>query len=332
VSLDAAFTATVGATRIDVALSVPDGATLAVVGPNGAGKTTVLRCLAGLHPIDEGHVLIDGRQVSGPGGASVAVSQRHVGMVFQDHLLFAHLDVTDNVAFGMRAGGIRRVEARERAAELLETHGLTHLADTPTAELSGGESQRVALVRALAGGPRLLLLDEPTAALDAAAQRIVRRDLRRHLVGFDGSTVMVTHDLSDAVGLASVVAVVEHGSVVDHGTLPAVVAQPRSAHLADLVGVNLLRDDNGWTSFAPSDVAFSSTPPTGTPGPAWSGTVCGLDALGDQVRIHLDVGEAVTVGNGGQLMAEVPSTNTTIPVEGSAAWMSVPADRLTRYS
>ena len=310
-SLDADFTATVGATRIDVALSVPDGATLAVVGPNGAGKTTVLRCLAGLHPIDEGHVLIDGRQVSGPGSAGVAVSQRHVGMVFQDHLLFAHLDVTDNVAFGMWAGGVRRVEARERAVELLETHGLTHLADTPTAELSGGESQRVALVRALAGAPRLLLLDEPTAALDAAAQRIVRRDLRRHLVGFDGSTVMVTHDLSDAVGLASVVAVVEHGSVVDHGTLPAVVAEPRSAHLADLV---------------------STTPPTETTGPVWSGTVCGLDALGDRVRIHLDVGEAVTVGNGGQLMAEVPSTNTTIPAEGSAAWMSVPADRLTRYS
>ena len=223
-SLKARVALQLGALDLDAELVVETGALVVLLGPNGAGKTTLLRALAGLVPVQAGQVLLDGVVLEAPAdGIRVPTEQRPVGVVFQDYLLFPHLSALDNVAFGLRARGLPRAEARQRAADWLERVGLTaHAAARPKA-LSGGQAQRVALARALATDPRLLLLDEPLAALDASARAELRRELRRHLAGYQGTRLLVTHDPIEAMTLADQIVVLEAGRVTQTGT-PAEVS------------------------------------------------------------------------------------------------------------
>jgi molybdate transport system ATP-binding protein len=221
------------------------------------------------------------------------------------------MSALENVAFGLRARGVPRADARRRAAGWLDRVGLSsHESHRPRA-LSGGQAQRVALARALATDPRLLLLDEPLAALDAGTRRGVRRDLRRHLESFDGMRVLVTHDPVDAYALADRVAILDAGRIVQIGTINEVTAHPRSRYVADLVGTNLvvgsiadgvLTTDNGahvviadavaGRSFAvirPQAISLSRQPPTDTSARnVWPGTVGDIDRLGDRVRLTVD--------------------------------------------
>ena len=161
-------------------------------------------------------------------------------MVFQDYLLFPHLTVLDNVAFGPQARGVRRPDARRHAADWLGRIGIVDLAASRPRSISGGQAQRVALARALATEPKLLLLDEPLAALDARTRMQVRGELRRHLAGFGGATVVVTHDPVDAAVLGDRLVVIEDGRVVQSGRPAEVARQPRTDYVARLVGLNLL--------------------------------------------------------------------------------------------
>ena len=322
-SLEAAIEVRIGSLSLDVALTVQPGEVLALLGPNGAGKTSVLRCLAGLAPIDAGCITIDGTVVDRPASAAhlrsgsdagevfVEPEQRQVGFVFQDYLLFAHMSVLENVAYGVRARGVAKAEARRIAGEWLERMGVGAYASQRPQVLSGGQAQRTALARALATAPRLLLLDEPLAALDVATRTTVRRDLRRHLGEFGGMCVLVTHDPLDAYALADRVAVVDAGRIVQTGTLADVTARPRSRYAADLVGVNLVAgvvDDGVLTtdagarvviadapagpSFAiirPQSVALVRVPTDGSSARnVWPGTVTVIDRLGDRVRVGID--------------------------------------------
>ena len=174
-------------------------------------------------------------------GVFVPPQARRAGVVFQDYLLFPHLSALDNVAFGLRAAGRPRREARREAAAWLERMRLGGLGGARPTALSGGQAQRVALARALAPAPRLLLLDEPLAALDAGARGLVRTELRRHLREFAGCTVLVTHDPLDAMVLADRVVVVEQGRVVQTGPPAQVARAPRTDYVAGLVGLNLYR-------------------------------------------------------------------------------------------
>ena len=198
-SLDASVRCTLGALQLDVDLHTTGGETIAVLGPNGAGKTTFFRCLAGLLAIDEGRISLDDRLLDDPdSGVFVPANRRPMGVVFQDYLLFPSLTAIENVAFGLRARGVPRAEARQRALTWLTRVGLDDHAHLRPGALSGGQAQRVALARALAIEPRVLLLDEPLAALDAGTKSDVRRDLRRHLSTFDGArlssrTIRSTH-------------------------------------------------------------------------------------------------------------------------------------------
>ncbi|HVN85031.1 MAG TPA: ATP-binding cassette domain-containing protein, partial [Candidatus Binatia bacterium] len=181
-SLAASVRVVLGMLDLRVNVQVGDGEVVAVLGPNGAGKTTLLRALAGLLPLDEGRVVLGDVILEDVAARTfVPPERRPIGVVFQDYLLFPHLSALDNVAFGLRCGGLGRSEARRRAFEWLERVGLAQQSALKPAALSGGQAQRVALARALAVGPRLLLLDEPLSALDIRTRADLRRDLRRHL-------------------------------------------------------------------------------------------------------------------------------------------------------
>jgi molybdate transport system ATP-binding protein len=225
---------------LDAEVQVGPGQVLAVLGPNGSGKTTLLRALAGLLALTEGRIAV-GEQIwddAGRGDFLPAV-RRSVGLVFQDYRLFPHLSVLDNVAFPARAAGARRTAARAGAVGWLDRFELAELADRKPSQLSGGQAQRVALARALASSPRLLLLDEPLAALDARTRLEIRSELREHLTAFPGPSLVVTHDPLEALVLADQIMVLESGRVVQTGTPSAVARRPATEYVARLMGLNL---------------------------------------------------------------------------------------------
>jgi molybdate transport system ATP-binding protein len=233
----------------DVHLDVTDGEVVAVLGPNGAGKTTLLRALAGVRPLTGGRIVLDGRVLDDPAqGILVPSAQRPCGLVFQEHLLFPHLDAQANVAFGPRRRGASRAEATSVARDLLDRLGVGDIAHQRPGTLSGGQSQRVALARALAIGPRLLLLDEPMAALDVTQRTAVRQLLRSHVGGSGSSCVLVTHDPLDATALADTLVLIDDGRVVQRGTAPEVARRPASQWVAGMMGVNRLEGHvrGGW--------------------------------------------------------------------------------------
>jgi molybdate transport system ATP-binding protein len=311
VTLDAHLGRELGTLDLDVELHVEPGEVVALLGPNGAGKTTAFHCLAGLLPLDRGHIRLDGAALDEPAtGRFVAPERRPVAVVFQDYLLFPHMSVLENVAFGLRARGVRSHAARASAMTWLERVGLADRAAHRPGALSGGQSQRVALARAMATEPRLLLLDEPLAALDAGTRNEVRRDMRRYLGAVDGVRLLVTHDPVDAYALADRVVILEGGHVVQQGTLGDVTARPRSRYIADLVGVNLFTghaddgalvttaggrivpadapDGDSFAVIQPHAVALYRSAPDGSPRNVWPSTVVDIDQRGDRVRVRLD--------------------------------------------
>ena len=210
---------------IEVAVEVAAGRTLALLGPNGAGKSTILNLLAGLMDPDDGRIEL-GDEVLFTSGRSIPPHRRGVVLLTQQPTLFPHLNVRHNVGFGPAALGLTRQAVAGRVDEWMERVDVGGLADRRPAELSGGQAARVALARALATHPRLLLLDEPFAALDidiADRMRILLRDL---LV--ERTCVLVTHDLADAAVLSDTAAVVEDGRIIDSGPTRRVFAQPQS--------------------------------------------------------------------------------------------------------
>lgn len=216
--------------RLDVRFSLNDGETLAVLGPNGAGKSTLLDVLSGLVRPDSAQVRLDGTTLVSAGGderdAWIAPHARGVALLAQEALLFPHLSVRDNVAFGPRSAGRSRAEARDIAERWLERVDATGLADRRPRRLSGGQAQRVAVARALATEPRLLLLDEPFGALDAGVAPAMRRLLAAVLV--ERTVVIVTHDPLDALALADRVIVLDEGRIVEEGPTREVLLNPRT--------------------------------------------------------------------------------------------------------
>ncbi len=329
-----------------VSVAAAPGDVVAVVGPNGSGKTTLLRSLAGLQALTAGHVACGGRTwEDSSSGLRLSAQERHVGMVLQDILLFPHLTALDNVAFGPRSRGATRAESRRSAADWLERMGVADLAPRRPRELSGGQAQRVAIARALATGPALLLLDEPLAALDVGAAMTLRLELARHLSTYDGVTLLVTHDALDALTLADRVVVLDEGRIAQEGTPDEVAALPRTAHVARLVGLNVLSglargprlrladgtelittspyDGPAHVTFPPSAVTLSREEGSGSARNQWRGRVVSVAPHGLVVRVHLDLA--------GGLIADVTaeSAGRLGIAPGAEVWASVKATEVT---
>ncbi|MCL4120786.1 UNVERIFIED_CONTAM: hypothetical protein GTU68_010517 [Idotea baltica] len=280
---------------LDARFAIAPGETLALLGPNGAGKSTTVDALAGLTPLDDGHV----------------AENRRIGVVFQDYLLFDHMSVFENVMFGPVSIGEPKPAAQARVATLLDQLALREFADRRPPQLSGGQAQRVALARALATEPDLLLLDEALAALDVSTRGSLRRVLARHLADFEGPRLLITHDPTDAFLLADRIAIIEDGTLSQVGSAEDIRRRPATPYVAALAGTNLLIGTNRsglltldthdhdlqtadtsidgpvLITIHPTAIALHRQQPTGSPRNTWQTTVDSVEPLGDTTRITL---------------------------------------------
>ena len=222
-----------------VDLEVEAGRTTALIGPNGSGKSTVCSVVAGLLDAENGQVVLGGRVLDGPGGF-VRAGRRQVALLSQEPGVFTHMSVLGNVVFALRCQGVGRAEATRRARAELAAVGADHLASRPGGALSGGQAARVALARALATGPRLLVLDEPMAALDVTARQEMRRLVARRCAEEGLTLLLVTHDVLDLTALAEDVVVLDRGRVVEQGPTARILSAPRSDFVAHLTGTAVL--------------------------------------------------------------------------------------------
>lgn len=307
------------ADRVRAAFSAQPGEVLAVIGPNGAGKSSLLHALAGLVDVS-GQALLGGTDL-----LALPVRERRVGLVFQGQLLFPHLSALDNVAFGLRARGEGRTQADAVAREWLERFGIADLAHRRPRELSGGQAQRVAIARALATDPDVLLLDEPFTGLDVSVQMALRIELGRHLRDFPGIALLVTHDAIDALTLADRVLVLDGGEVAQVGPPAEVAAEPRTSHVARLVGLNLVADGEEMLAFTPDAIVVSLEEPHGSSRLHWRGPIATLAPHGDAVRLLVHAEP--------DLLADLtPAAATELGLlPGREVWLSTKATAVHRY-
>lgn len=242
---------------VDIALEVAPGETVAVMGRSGAGKSTLLDALAGLTPLDDGEIALDGRMLDRAPRLRTAPMHRGIVLLGQDARLFPHLTARENVAFGPRAAGVAASVARSSADEWLERVGLPAAGDRRPAQLSGGEQQRVAVARALAAEPRVVLLDEPLVALDAVTASEIRAMLRERLAGV--TTVAVTHDAVDAAALADRLVIVERGRVTQEGAVREVLAAPATEVAARIAGLEWLTGEARGGAFVRGGLRLETT-------------------------------------------------------------------------
>ncbi|WP_420081690.1 ABC transporter permease [Streptomyces sp. JL4002] len=320
------------------------GTTIAVVGENGAGKTTLLRALLGLTPRAHAALRLGDTDVT-----ALPPHKRQVAWVPQDGALFPHLSALANTAYGLRARRVPRAEARREAQDWLDRLGVGHLAHRRPAQLSGGQAQRVALARALAARPRLLLLDEPLAALDQTTRAHVRHTLRTHLAGFGGVCLIVTHDPVEAVSLADRVLVLADGLALQDAPPAEVSRHPRSPWVARMLGRNawpgttsadgLALAEGGrlvvaealpegapaLAIIAPEAVSVHRERPGGSPRNVWPGTVREITAVGSRLRV------LVSSAGAPDLVAEItPEASAELGLaDGTEVWTSVKATEVT---
>jgi putrescine transport system ATP-binding protein len=328
----------------DVSLTVGRGALFALLGPSGCGKTTLLRMIAGFETPERGRVLIDGVDVT-----ALPPYARPVNMMFQSYALFPHMTVAANIAFGLRQERMDRQRITARVGEMLALVQMSDFGERRPRELSGGQRQRVALARALAKMPKLLLLDEPLAALDRKLRAETRLELTRIQERLGTAFLVVTHDQEEALSIASCVAVMNRGRLVQIGAPAEIYERPRSCFVADFVGeVNLFEGEVTTGSDFPALRVAEFEPPIPLPsGTAMSrGAAAALAVRPEKLLLWREppAGFAIpaivssvgyfgglslvhlTVGQGRLLKARLPSSGLSGLVQGMAVWASWLAD------
>jgi ABC-type Fe3+/spermidine/putrescine transport system ATPase subunit len=281
-------------TAVDkVDLVIERGELFALLGSSGCGKTTLLRLLAGFETPDAGRLIIDGQDMTG-----VPPHHRPINMMFQSYALFPHMNVADNVGYGLRREGLPKAEIATRVAAVLEQVRLSDYAARRPAQLSGGQRQRVALARALVKRPKLLLLDEPLAALDRKLREGTRFEMVRLQEELGLTFVMVTHDQEEAMSMASRLAVMDLGRIAQVGTPHEVYERPRSRFVADFIGIaNILPIGDGrrWLALRPEKIALSAARPDTAH--AVAGRIVDVAYEGDRslYRVATDEGRALLI-------------------------------------
>nr|WP_211576928.1 ABC transporter ATP-binding protein [Mobiluncus curtisii] len=344
--------------NVTVQCAFPAGLITAIVGPNGAGKSTILGMISGLLTPDSGEVR-SGETVFADATQSLPPHQRPVAMLTQKPLLFPHLSVLENVAFGPRARHLSRSESRRIARQELAAVGALELADRPATALSGGQSQRVALARALATHPQVVLLDEPFSALDVETSAKMREVLSKRLRQEPRPTVIfVTHDPLDVWMLADHVVAIENGHLIGEGTVVEMLGQPATKFLENLSGMNLLAgvieesdevatvNANGvkltglWqgnnhpgpqtpalAAFAPQSVALFETPVSGSPRNTWQARVTDIMSRGAVQWISLNLAGGQSI----QAVLTPQAVNALHLAPGSPIYAEVKATQITVY-
>jgi putrescine transport system ATP-binding protein len=306
-------------TAVDkVDLVIERGELFALLGSSGCGKTTLLRLLAGFETPDAGRLIIDGQDMTG-----VPPHRRPINMMFQSYALFPHMNVAENVGYGLRREGLPKAGIATRVAAVLEQVRLSDYAARRPAQLSGGQRQRVALARALVKRPKLLLLDEPLAALDRKLREGTRFELVRLQEELGLTFVMVTHDQEEAMSMASRLAVMDLGRVVQVGSPHDVYERPRSRFVADFIGIaNILPlgDGGRWLALRPEKIALGVTRPDTAH--AVAGKIVDAAYEGDRslYRVAIDDGSVLLVSTG-----NVARTAETFR-RGQSVWLGWAAD------
>ena len=238
----------------DISFGVAGGTLTTILGPSGCGKTTTLRMIAGLEAPTSGHILIGGKDVTALGPAD-----RNVSMMFQSYALFPHMNVLDNVGYGLKMSGVARELTRQRAQDALRNVGLVGFEMRQPGELSGGQQQRVALARALVLEPAVLLFDEPLSNLDARLRREMREEIRSLQQRLQLTVAYVTHDQSEALAVSDQIIVMDHGVIAQHGTPQELYESPTSEFVAGFMGEAMLfparADAAGTVSLGPLRIA-----------------------------------------------------------------------------
>ena len=334
---------------LDVELHLPAGTTTALLGPNAAGKSTLLRSIAGLIPLDEGTVRL-GESILDDPGADIFVppQDRRAGVVFLKYLLFEHLDVEANVLFAATVRHGATSDVRRMAQGLIEALELSGLESRRPSQLSGGQRQRVAIARALASMPKMLLLDEPLAALDLETKGNLRRLLGEHLDDFRGPRLLITHDPVDAFLLADSIAILENGRITQVGPSAEVARRPATRYAAALAGLNLLMGENSGGTLSiddseqtlatsdtqtngpvlvtinPNAIALHESEPHGSPRNSWATSISSIEGTGDIIRVTLEAPlplnvdvtpaavEAMDLAPGQRVWASVKATEVSV--------------------
>lgn len=345
--------------RIATDIAIPGGQTTAVIGPNGAGKSSLIRSIVGLEKPRE-LMLKRGQETIVDSKINIPAHKRGITLLTQDPCLFPHLSVVDNVAFGLRLRGVSRAEARKRALRELASVGCEQFANRLPKQVSGGQAARIALARALATDPKVLLLDEPLAALDVQTASKVRHALSARLSKTHTTTVMVTHSIIDVVTLASHVGVIDSGECVQFGPTEQVLSAPKIPFVADLAGINFLYGevsqadedlihvrgsgldlavstanvqgvkpesikvgDRVAVTCSPAAISLFEAETSGSPRNHWRGQITALEQASGNVRVTLEVQDA---------RVNVDVTATTISQKGwqvgTRLWLSVKANQL----
>ena len=223
----------------NINFSLEEGKLIGLLGPSGSGKTTILRMIAGLETPDSGDIIIGGKSVN-----NVHPGKRGIGFVFQSYALFQHMSVFENIAFGLRVEKADKKYINERVTELIELIGLKGLEKRLPHELSGGQRQRVAFARAIAPNPKLLLLDEPFAAIDAKVRKELRTWLKEMILKLGITSIFVTHDQDEAIEVADQIIILNKGQIEQVGTPLEIYTAPQSAFVTEFIGESMVLDDN----------------------------------------------------------------------------------------
>lgn len=317
---------------VDVTLDIQEGEFFTLLGPSGCGKTTLLRVVAGLELADSGQVMLGGRDIT-----ALPATKRQVNTVFQSYALFPHLNIFENVAFGLRSRKVSQQDVESRVNRRLEMLGLKEMADRYPHQLSGGQQQRVALARALVNEPEVLLLDEPMSALDARLRAQVQVELRRLQRKLGQTFILVTHDQAEALVVSDRIAVMNQGRVIQFGTPKEVYEQPRNQFVAEFLGAANLIGGTGADGGINTDIGFLHL----SSSPIWDKGIVAIrperisisnsppDKNGIKARIH----EAIYRGTNIDLWLEPGPLRVRSPARhnyktGDEVWLELPIDGL----